>query len=37
MLKSKDTSQLQAIDKIKFLALIKPILGTKVKTSKNSK
>ena len=37
MLKSKDALQLQVIDKIKFLALIKPILATKVKTSKKSK
>ena len=37
MLKSKDAFQLQVIDKIKFLALIKPILATKVKTFKKSK
>ena len=33
MLKSTNTFQLQVIDKIKFLALIKPILSTKLRVS----
>ena len=37
MLKSKNTFQLQVIDKIKFFALIKPIIATKMKISKQNK
>ena len=33
MLKSTNTFQLQVIDKIKFLALIKPIISTKLRVS----
>ena len=37
MLKSTDAFQLQGINKIKFFALIKPILTTKVKVSNKIK
>ena len=37
MLKSKDAFQLQLISKIKFFALIKPILATKIKISNKTK
>ena len=37
MLKSKEAFQLQIMTKVKFLALIKSILATKVKTSKKTK
>ena len=37
MLKSNEASQLQIMTKVKFLALIKSILATKVKTPKKNK